>query len=122
MAWANLAGALAWQFAWLAGLVAGASPTAAGIHLLALGGAGVVLALAPSDLAGRRLRAAERSRSRGGLVPALGSYAVGVVGALALALATALGEAALTVAVAALLPATAWVGRRLGLEALRGPA
>jgi hypothetical protein len=74
-------------------------------------------------LAAVYLLAAERMAHRGpDLVPALGAYAIGVVAALALGCATALDDAWLTVALAALLPAAAWVGRRLDLTAVRRPA
>lgn len=73
-------------------------------------------------LAALLLLAAERVARRPGLEPALGAYAVGVAGALALGCAMALEDAWLTVSLAALLPAMAWVDRRLDLPALRGPA
>jgi uncharacterized membrane protein len=73
-------------------------------------------------LAAALLLAAERSARPSRLVPALGAYAVGVVGALALACAMVLEDAWLTVALASLLPAMAWVGRRLDLDAVRRPA
>jgi len=57
-----------------------------------------------------------------GMTGAVGSYAVGVVAALALAVTTALENAWLTVALAALLPAIAWIEGKLELPALRHTA
>lgn len=82
------------------------------------GYAAIALALAAANLL-----AAERMARRGPkLVPALGAYTIGVVAALALGCALALEDAWLTVALAVLLPAMAWVGRRLDLPAVRRPA
>jgi uncharacterized membrane protein len=73
-------------------------------------------------LAALALLAAERVARRPGLEPALAAYAVGVVGAIALGCTMTLEEAWLTVSLAVLLPAMAWIGRALALPALRGPA
>jgi uncharacterized membrane protein len=73
-------------------------------------------------LAAILLMAAERTARRSGLEPALGAYAVGTVGAIALGCAMVLEDAWLTIALSALLPAMAWVGRTLSLPALRAPA
>jgi uncharacterized membrane protein len=70
-------------------------------------------------LAALALVAARWSAGRPGQEPALAAYAIGVVGALALGAALALEHAALTVTLAVLLPACAWVGARLDLSALR---
>jgi uncharacterized membrane protein len=78
-----------------------------------------VLAL---GLAALSLAAAERAARRPGLAPALAAYAVGTVGGIALACTMALEDAWLTMALAVLLPAMAWIGRRLALPELRGPA
>ena len=78
--------------------------------------------LAGLALAGPFLLAAERVaryRADPAMKAALGAYAVGVVAAVALAFAMVLEEAWLTVALAAQLPAIAWVYRRLELPALR---
>jgi uncharacterized membrane protein len=86
------------------------------------------LAVSPSyasialGLAVLSLLAAERVARRPGLEPALAAYAVGVVAALALGCTMTLEAAWLTVSLAVLLPAMAWIGRRLALPALRGPA
>jgi len=63
-----------------------------------------------------------RYRQAAGMTGALGAYAVGVVAALALAATTALENAWLTVALAAPLPAIAWIEARLELPALRRTA
>lgn len=63
-----------------------------------------------------------RYRQAPGMTGALGAYAVGVVAALALAATTALENAWLTVALAAQLPAIAWIEARLELPALRRTA
>lgn len=73
-------------------------------------------------LAAVLLLAAERVARRAEPTPALAAYAVGVAGALALGLTMTLAEAWLTVALALMLPAMAWIGRRLDLPALRMPA
>ena len=73
-------------------------------------------------LAGVLLLAAERTARRPELVAALGAYAIGVIGALALGCAVSLRDAWLTGSLSLLLAATAWVGRRLGLPAVRRPA
>ena len=70
-------------------------------------------------LAAIALGAAHWSAGRAGQEPALAAYALGVVGALALGATLALEHAALTVTLAVLLPACAWIGNRLGLAALR---
>ena len=75
-----------------------------------------VVALALAALA---LAAARWSAGRAGQEPAVAAYALGVVGALALGAALALERAALTVTLATLLPASAWIGARLNLAALR---
>ena len=72
-------------------------------------------------LAGVLLLAAERTARRPELVAALGAYAIGVIGALALGCAVSLRDAWLTVSLSLLLAATAWVGRRLDLPAVRRP-
>ena len=73
-------------------------------------------------LAGVLLLAAERTARRPELVAALGAYAIGVIGALALGCAVSLRDAWLTVSLSLLLAATAWIGRRLDLPAVRRPA
>ena len=80
--------------------------------------AGISLLLAAAAVA-----AAVRSE-RGGdpMRGALGAYAVAVVAAVALAATMELREAWLTVALAALLPAIAWIERHLDLRALRATA
>ena len=70
-------------------------------------------------LAAIALGAAHWSAGRPGQEPALAAYALGVVGALALGATLALEHAALTVTLAVLLPACAWIGNRLELAALR---
>jgi len=83
--------------------------------------AATALALAPLALL-----AAERTarwRAEPGMAGVLGAYASAVCAALALAAALWLRQAWLTVAFAAMLPALAWVARRLdGLPALRWTA
>lgn len=108
--WAGLSGtvpllALAVAYWRLAGLAV--SP---GFSVLALG------------LAALALAAAERMARHDATRPALAAYAITVIAALALGATMALEAAWLTVALAVLLPAMAWVGRRLELDALRGPA
>lgn len=73
-------------------------------------------------LAALALGAVTLLRRRGGPEPAVAAYAIGVVGALALAFAIALREAWLVVALAALVPACGWVAGRLALPALARPA
>ncbi len=70
-------------------------------------------------LAALALTAARWSAGRPDQAPALAAYALGVVGALALGATLALEHAALTVTLAVLLPACAWIGERLDLAALR---
>jgi hypothetical protein len=65
------------------------------------------------------LGAARWSAGPPGQEAALAAYALGVVGALALGATLALEHAALTVTLAVLLPACAWIGKRLDLVALR---
>ncbi|MCG8503985.1 MAG: DUF2339 domain-containing protein [Sphingomonadales bacterium] len=76
-------------------------------------------------LAGAALFAAERVaryREDEGYRAALAAYAVGVIGAVAFALATTLREAWLTAALAAMLPAIGWVHGRLGIRGLQTAA
>ena len=60
-----------------------------------------------------------RYRGHHGMDAGLGAYAVGVVGAVALATTIALEEAWLTVALALQLPAIAWINDRLKVDGLR---
>ncbi|MDF1584916.1 DUF2339 domain-containing protein [Marinimicrococcus flavescens] len=68
------------------------------------------------------LAAASLLRRRGGPEPAVAAFAIGVLGALALAFAMILREAWLVVALAALVPACGWVAGRTALPALARPA
>ena len=78
---------------------------------------GAALALGPPLLfAGERV---QRYRDAPGMTGALGAYAVAVVAASSLALATALEQAWLTVALAIQLPAIAWIAAKLDLPVLR---
>jgi uncharacterized membrane protein len=85
---------------------------------LAWTSAGLLLAAFLVTAAGQ----ASKYREAPGMTAALGAYAVGVVAALALAATTALENAWLTVALAAQLPAIAWIEARLKLPALRTTA
>ncbi|HJP21710.1 MAG TPA: DUF2339 domain-containing protein, partial [Alphaproteobacteria bacterium] len=73
-------------------------------------------------LAGAALAAAagiSRRRHRGTMDAALGAYAAATVAAISLAFAMTLEEAWLTVAIALLLPAIAWIDNRLQVAGLR---
>jgi uncharacterized membrane protein len=75
------------------------------------------LALAAIDIvAASRL---ERRRAEAGMVLSLAFFAAAAVAALSLCATMALQEAWLTVALSLQLPALAWIGRRLELDALR---
>jgi uncharacterized membrane protein len=73
------------------------------------------LLVAAAERTGRHRLAGQKSAMDG----ALAAFAIGVIGALALAATFALEEAWLTVALALLPAGIAWVERRLGLAALR---
>ena len=82
---------------------------------LAWTGAALGLGLIPLFAADR----VRRYRDAPGMTGALGAYAAAVVAALAMAAATALEQAWLTVALAIQLPAIAWIAAQLELPAMR---
>ena len=78
-----------------------------------------VLALGLALLGLGAAAAVARFRGKPGMDAALGAYAVAVVAAVGLALTMSLAQAWLTVAVALMLPAIAWIHHRLAVAALR---
>ena len=82
-----------------------------------VGWAAIGLALA--GLASMCVFVVAKHRTRTGFDEVLAAYAVAAVAAIALAVAMALREVWLTVALAALVPAVAWINSRLAVAALR---
>lgn len=104
-----------------AALSAAAPPAALAAAYLRLGGLAVSPGFATLALvvAALELAAAQACAARAALRPALAAYAVGVVTSLALGMALALEAGWLSASLAVLLAATAWVGARLALDAVR---